>query len=602
STAVEMLGQPAATLLNDSDAPAESSLSDLIRRAIEEGEPQRAEFDLRGGKRTYFPARVVAVPVREENEITGAVVVFEDVTEHRRSEGALRRSETNYRALVDNAAYGIYRSSLEGKLLSVNPALVEMLGYDSAAELMAVDMARDLYTDSTERQRLIETLGQEELSRVETTWRKKDGKTIAVTLSNHRIVDEAGAIVGYEGIVEDVTERRQLEAQLRQAQKLEAVGQLTGGIAHDFNNVLTVIIANAELAKSSGLDHAELLDYVQEIERAAHGASTTVKRLLGFGRKADLNMVPANLTEIVNNLSPMLRTVTPESIELSIDGDDAVASAKADAGAVEQMIINLVNNAKDAMPKGGSLRVEVANAELDERHREFWPWIVPGRCVCISVSDTGEGMDEETKNRIFEPFYTTKPVGVGTGLGMAMVYGLMKQHGGFVHVDSEVSHGTTVKLYFPAVREAARRSTIKTPLPEEILHGSETILLVEDQDDVRRTGRRVLQRFGYNVLVAVNGEEALEIYHAHDGIDLIVSDLVMPKMGGRELYQALSQENPAVKFILSSGYREQDAIQRAEMTDELPFLEKPWSVPELVGKVREVLDADDPASVGETED
>jgi two-component system NtrC family sensor kinase len=403
--------------------------------------------------------------------------------------------------------------------------------------------------------------------------------------------DADGDLELFEMIVQDVSEQRRLEAQLRQAQKMEAIGQLTGGIAHDFNNLLSVITLNAQLvAASLEATPGEVLPELEDIQEAARKATTMTKQLLGFSRHADLRMVPTDLARVVAKLSSMMRRVLPENITIRIDAEEAVHAVRADAGAVEQMLLNLATNARDAMPDGGKLQIDVGEREVQEVTLASHPWITPGRYVCIRVRDSGIGMDEETRSRIFEPFFTTKAPGVGTGLGMAMVYGLTKQHGGFVTVLTALGRGTTIELYFPVVGEAAQPLDSVESL-DGVRGGSETILLVEDEDTLRRSAKRVLERYGYTVLVAADGQEGLERYRAHKTeIDLVVSDLIMPRVGGAQLHRTLREEGDRVRFLLASGYVGRESGGHEALDPSIPILRKPWALRDLLTRIRELLD------------
>ncbi len=366
--------------------------------------------------------------IHEDGEVTGCVNdtpvqmlgTVVDITERKRTEEELRRSEANYRELFEHATYGIYRSSPEGRFLAVNPALVKMLGYESEDELLGVEMSSDLYATAGTRFELIERLGAaERIDGVEVEWRCKDGGLITVRLTGRPVRNEAGDLECFEMIVDDVTEQHRLEARLRQAQKMEAVGQLTGGIAHDFNNLLTVIMANLELAATAlPREPAELWASFEDAQSAAQRGSTLVKKLLGFSRRERLKRQPVDLAALIGELLTMLRRVVPESIDISFQVQESVGNVLADSGAVEQMVLNLVTNARDAMPDGGELTIEVKRRRLDTTYVAVHPWVRPGEYISISVTDTGVGMDEATKERVFEPFFTTKAVGTGTGLGM----------------------------------------------------------------------------------------------------------------------------------------------------------------------------------------
>jgi PAS domain S-box-containing protein len=515
-----------------------------------------------------------------------------NITERRRVEDELRRSEAIYRALVDHAPYGIYLSSLDGTLLSVNPALVDMLGYGSEQELLGVSVLDELCAEPEACGALVERLQRSEpVDNVEMDWRRKDGRRVTVRLSGRPVHGDGGGFEGYQMIAEDVTERRVLEAQLRQAQKMEAIGQLTGGIAHDFNNVLTVILANADLVVSAlprelGQARADL----EDIQEAARRGTTLIRKLLGFSRRERLELQATDITQLVQDLSAMLRRVVPESIEIQLLAAEPDAVASADPGAIEQIVLNLATNSRDAMPDGGILRMETSRTWLDEGYRATHPWVDPGEYVCLTCTDTGVGMDEETKERVFEPFFTTKPPGEGTGLGMAMIYGLVKQHGGYVHVYSEPGEGTTVNVYFPAVTARVQEGAVASPAAEG-LRGDETVLLVEDEGGIRRATKRALEGQGYSVLLAADGEEALEVFHQHEAeIDLIVSDLVMPRLGGRQFYEALKEQGKDPRILFTSGYSAQDVRAGLGFLRDVPFLHKPWTLTDLFLRVREVLD------------
>ena len=381
------------------------------------------------------------------------------------------------------------------------------------------------------------------------------------------------------------------EEQLRQAQKMEAIGQLTGGIAHDFNNLLTVILTNAQFMEDALLPgQTGVRSDLKELVGAADRGRGMVRKLLSFSRREALSFRAVDLPRLVDELSSSLGRLLPASIRIRTSSDEHLPPAYADPGSVEQILLNLATNARDAMPDGGLLHIQVRRGWLDEEHRVTHGWGEPGEYVRLLVSDTGVGMDKSTAQKIFEPFFTTKAVGEGTGLGMAMIYGLVKQHNGYVQIQTEVGQGTTVTVYFPIARGSV---TASAPAPErvEMPGGTETILLAEDEEPVRRAARRVLERCGYTVLTSENGEEALRVFQAHrSDIDLVISDVIMPKAGGPELYAAIRSEAQDVKFIFMSGYSAQDVRGSVEISPTVPLIHKPWSVAELLNRVREVLD------------
>jgi PAS domain S-box-containing protein len=447
----------------------------------------------------------VAPLIGEDGAILGFLAIQRDVTQRKETERALRRSEASFRELVEHAAYGIYRSTPDGKFAAVNPALVHMLGYDTEAELLAVDMGRDLYSDPSERARMVARYeGRERIEGVEVQWKRKDGGQVTLRLSGRTVAGEDGNVQFYEMLAEDVTERRALEQQLRHAQKMEAIGQLTAGIAHDFNNILTTIMANAELAMTAvPPDDSQLQSDISEIRNAAQHAADMIKKLMAFGRREHIELEPMDLGAAVEETARTLRRVLPENIEIDVAVKETASVVEANQGALEQVLLNLGSNARDAMPNGGKLRLEIGDFTIDKDYRRTHGFGKPGPYVLLSVSDTGTGMDARTRERIFEPFFTTKPLGQGTGLGLAMVYGLLKQHGGFIDVYSEVGLGTTFRLFFPVSEESALSDAAAAV--SDLPHGNETVLVVEDEETIRRSAQRILERFGYRVLSAPDG-------------------------------------------------------------------------------------------------
>ena len=410
--------------------------------------------------------------------------------------------------------------------------------------------------------------------------------------TSEQLMDVLHRIEGIRTAAE-VAERRWLEAQLRQAQKLETIGQLAGGIAHDFNNILAVILANTELLASAlPPDRADLATHVEKVRDAARGGATMVRGLMGFSRRAELSFAAVDLREVVATLAQMVHAILPDNVELRVVAPSEPCIARADSGALQQILLNLVTNARDAMTAGGTVTIEVAPAPTRGSFPDSVPWVDAEAYFCVAVSDTGIGMDQATVARIFEPFFTTKAAGTGTGLGMAMVYGLTKQHGGFVHVYSEPGVGTTVKVYLPRSPEVAAGVAETVEAPHELQRGTETVLLVEDKDVLRTTTRRVLERLGYTVIEAQDGEEGLAAFGADaDRIDLILSDVLMPKLSGPELYRAVHATHPAARFLFTSGYTEADIEQRSLLAPGVRFVAKPWTLSDLARQVRAALDA-----------
>jgi two-component system, cell cycle sensor histidine kinase and response regulator CckA len=390
--------------------------------------------------------------------------------------------------------------------------------------------------------------------------------------------------------VDDVTDLRRAEEQLRIAQRLEAVGRLAGGVAHDFNNVLSVILSYAEFAIASVKEGDPLRDDLVRIHQAAARAAALTRQLLAFGRKQLLEPVVIAPNDVVSSMQSMMRRLIGEDIDLGFVLAADVGNVEADTSQLEQVLMNLVVNARDAMPLGGRITVETSNVELDAPYAEQHAGVRPGSYVALSIADTGSGMDAETKARLFDPFFTTKEAGKGTGLGLSTVYGIVKQSGGHIAVDSEVGRGTTFRIYLPRALAAVRASA-RTHALSMRPGGTETILVVEDEEELRRLANRILGRAGYSVLTAADGEEALQICKRHQGpIHLLLTDVVMPKMGGRELATRIVVERPTLKVLYTSGYTDDAIAHHGVLDPGVRFVAKPVTPAELTRKVREVLD------------
>ncbi|MEW5979019.1 MAG: PAS domain S-box protein [Acidobacteriota bacterium] len=514
----------------------------------------------------------------------------EDITGQRMAEEALRASEQRYRELVENASEVIYTHGLDGQLTSINRAGERITGYsrDEILRLNILDLvapsSRELALRLMKRQTSTATAANE------LTFVTRDGREVSMEISLRFLYEEQRAPTVL-GIARDVTQRRQFEAQLQQAQKMEAMGKLAGGIAHDFNNLLTGILGYSEMALAElPTEHAVRRD-LEEIRKIIGYASALTRQLLTFGRRQIATLESLNLTEFIVNMKDLLRRLIGEHIELRFETDLDLASVKADPGMIEQVVLNLALNARDAMPRGGRLLFETANVELDDGYAQGNRWPVrPGSYVMLAVTDTGIGMDAATQSRIFEPFFTTKDPGKGTGLGLSMVYGIVKQCGGYIWVYSQVGLGTTFKIYLPQTAQRVG-SKASSDFPAEHLHGSETILLVEDDVQVRKVSKGILEMNGYGVLEASDGEEAWALSNQHTGrIDLLVTDMIMPKLGGLELAERATASRPEMKVLYISGYARSNLFYHQGFQEDA-FLQKPFSLRALIGKVREVLDS-----------
>jgi PAS domain S-box-containing protein len=515
----------------------------------------------------------------------------------RSAQEGLRRSEINFRSLVTNAPYGICRCDSDGILLSANPALVGMLGYASASELVDRNLA-NLYADTQQWFVVADHFrSSQRFNGLIADWVRKDGIPITVRLSGRTIRDEHNTMF-FELFAEDVTEHRALEQQLRQAQKMEAVGRLAGGIAHDFNNLLMVISGYCEfLLERIGPDPA-VRGPAQEIANAANRATALTRQLLAFSRKQMLTPKILDLNAVVTENFKMLTRLIGEDIELVMVPGSDLGAAKADPGQIEQVIMNLAVNARDAMPHGGKLTIETANVTLDESYARLHPPAEPGEYVMLSISDTGIGMDAETQSRIFEPFFSTKGP-KGTGLGLSMVYGIVKQSGGYIWAYSEPGRGTSFKVYLPRVTQAGEIVVTQPAVAaNDVQPGRETVLLVEDEVTVLRLAREYLERQGYTVIDASDPETAILISNAHAGpIHLLLTDVVMPGMTGRELANQLCPRRPEMRVLYMSGYTENAIGRNGTLDAGIILLQKPFTLLTLKAKVREVLDAPFPKEV-----
>lgn len=512
--------------------------------------------------------------------------------ERKRSAEALRQSETRYRSLVESAVYGIYRCDLEGKFLDVNPALVAMLGYESAQAVLSLNPADDVFLSHSEQAGIMRDFQRGlRLTNIEVHWRHKEGHAITVRLSGC-MVKNADDTKVIEAIAEDVTARVTLENQFRQAQKMEAVGRLAGGVAHDFNNLITVIRGYAEVILDNAGPGEDATAKVEAIYQAANRAASLTRQLLAFSRKQMLELKPVDVNAIVIDLERLLRPLVGEDIEWRMELVPALNCTRADPGQIEQVFMNLVVNAKDAMPRGGKLTIATANVTLGEDIRRKYPYVQPGNYIMLAVSDTGQGMDKHTLDCVFEPFFTTKEQGKGTGLGLSTVYGIIKQTRGYIFAESELGKGSTFRIYLPKMEEAAEPLAPSPQAPSVAAQGSETILLVEDEECVRQLIRETLQSKGYKVLEADRGDTALQIAAAHSGrIDLLISDVVLPGMAGKELGRQLLATSPNTKALFLSGYTEEAIIHQKMLEPGSAFLQKPFMLQALARKVRDVLNA-----------
>ena len=529
-----------------------------------------------------------------ECDAAGRVVrmlgTIQDITERRRADEALRSSQDQYRALVDGVRDVIFALSPDGVLTALNPVFEEITGW-SRAEWLGRQFAELLHpADLPGALGLLQqVLRAEPRPTAQLRVRTRDGG-YRVGEFRAAVQRRDGAVVGILGIVRDITDRLTLEEQFRQAQKMEAVGQLAGGVAHDFNNLLTVISSYSELVLGALAPDDERRADLEEIQAAAARATALTRQLLAFSRRQVLQPTVLSLNAVVTHAENLLGRLMGEDVALVTRLDPALGSVKADAGQLEQVIMNLAVNARDAMPGGGTLTIETRNVEIGGAAAGAPESVVPpGGYVLLRVADTGTGMDAGTRARIFEPFFTTKEPGKGTGLGLATVYGIVKQSGGYIFVDSEPGRGAAFRVYLSRLAEPAAAGAAR-PLPPKSVAGSETVLLVEDEEAVRAVACQSLRRLGYTVLEARNGESAAQLAAAQGAIAILVTDVVMPGMNGRALADRLRARRPRLKVLFVSGYADNAVLQDGVLEPGLSFLQKPFTPEGLAQKVREVLD------------
>ena len=518
----------------------------------------------------------------------GISVVVLEITERKRAEQALTLSEARNRQIVENAVYAIFRISQQGTFLDPNPAAMRILGCSSEEDLRPPAVVRDIFRYPAQYAECLAACQQGRQAQFkDLEWKRRDGGIVVVHM-HLRWLDGEGGLGLAEVVAEDVTEVRAMERQLQQSQKFEAIGELAGGVAHDFNNVIGAILGWAELGIEQSRGNAQISERFARIREQADRAATLTRELLAFARRQVLQARMVDLNTITTNLVSFLDKVLRKDIELKVV-NAPLEAIKADATQIEQVLMNLCLNARDAMPQGGRLVIETEMADVDEFYCRFYPSVTAGRYAVLSVSDTGVGMDAATKERIFEPFFTTKEHG-SSGMGLATVYGIVRQHGGFIHVYSEPGHGSLFRVYLPAAAAAGgpvAEAPAKTSAPTE-LRGTETVLLAEDHDSIREMARQTLVGLGYRVLSAADGEEALRLCEQEKPA-LAILDLVMPKLGGLETAAALTANFESLAILFTSGYS-QEARSLEDAGYEPRYLQKPYSPSNLSRIVREILD------------
>ena len=513
-----------------------------------------------------------------------------EVAERNRAEQELADLNRRLEAVIDASPLAIIRLDLQGTVRAWSRAAEQLFGWREE-EVLGRPLPTVPEGQSQEFQALLErTARGEVLTGYTTRRRRKDGTLADIRLWTAPLFGSSGEVRGKIAIVADITEQTRLEQQLTHSQKMEAIGRLAGGVAHDFNNVITVVSGYGHMILDGVQNDPDLCEAAEEVLKAAERAAALANQLLTFSRHQVIQPKVVEINVLVRDMARMLRRVLGEQIDLQVVARPEVGLVRADVGQIEQVLMNLVVNARDAMPAGGTLTVETANVVLDENFSRTHSGVGPGNYVMLAVSDTGTGMDPETKSHIFEPFFTTKERGKGTGLGLSIVYGIIKQHGGDIWVYSEPEKGTTFKIYLPQVA-AGSAADVAEDAASSRMFGDETVLLVEDEPGVRKLVRGVLEQYGYSVLEAGSGREALEMEKGRQGrIDLLLTDVVLPEMSGRDVANALSVSRPGIKVLYLSGYTDHVVIDRGVLAEGASFLQKPFTPEVLARKLREVLD------------
>jgi two-component system cell cycle sensor histidine kinase/response regulator CckA len=506
-------------------------------------------------------------------------------------EQAEQLHEQKYRTMFEEGVIGMFQSTREGKLLRVNSAMAVMFGYGSPQEMLTsvTNLADQLYAEADRLDEFVMLMEKQGAVRnFECQLCRRDAKSIWVS-ANVRAIRENGATVRYEGTVSDITQRKLLEEQLAHSQKMEAVGRLAGGVAHDFNNAIGVIIGYTALLGERLAGDAKAVHYGEQISKAGHQAASLTRQLLAFSRKQVVQPAVLDLNAVVTNTEKMLRRLIGEDVDLTVNLGVDVGYIRGDRGQLEQVLLNLAVNARDAMPQGGKLVIETLNSRLGASAVSQHPCAQPGDYLVLSVSDTGCGMDKDIQAHIFEPFFTTKPLGKGTGLGLSTVYGIVTQNNGHIWVYSEPGKGTCFKIFFPVTDRTVTGG--ETALHGTITGGAETILLVEDDDSMRELTYCCLESSGYKVLGAANGEQAIQAADRNDGpIHLLLTDVVMPGISGKQLAASLSACRPETKVLYMSGYTADLMADHGVLETGIGFLEKPFTKESLLRSVRDLMD------------
>jgi len=591
----DAFGKPLGQVLRALAAATDPNPEKLALLAMRErrvvGLPEDASLIPKTGSACPIDDSVAPIRSRMGNVI-GAVIVFRDATQRRRTEAALIEAEARYRDIFENAVIGMFQSTPDGRYLRVNQAMATMYGFDSPQEMTDAvsDPASGAEADTTLREAFKHVANEPGvIGAVSLEVLRRDGTRLS-TIVNARVVRDAdGATLYYEGTQEDVTDRKRLQAQFEHAQRMEAVGRLAGGVAHDFNNVLSIIVGYSDIAERKAESQRPIQKEIAQIKNAADRASRLTMQLLGFSRQQVIQPVVLNLSRVVSDMSAMLERLVGEDINISLKLSDDLGLILADRVQIEQILLNLAVNARDAMPQGGRINIETMNVIVDKEYVKQHPPSTSGPFVMVAFSDTGHGIDKTLLPKIFEPFFTTKEPGKGSGLGLATVYGIVKQNNGNIWVYSEPGLGTTFKIYFPKVDLSETLTVAESPHTSQ--HGTETILVVEDDLDIREVACTILTAAGYNVIRAENTTAAIEVARStFQRIDLLLTDIIMPGMSGVELRDRVRALRPDIKALYMTGYAGQELSRRGLLKSDAPVVQKPFDAYTLLANVRTVLD------------
>lgn len=569
--------------------PVAERVKQLFRASQPEATPPTERLEMVTGPEERFPAEVTFRLVRF-NDSDYVVAVARDLSQRILAEQALREREKKYRTLVESSPLGIALYDLNGNIVELNSALPKMMCSPSLEATRAVNLFTfPLLVRAGLSDAMMECVKSGEHIVGEYPYTTKWGKSLHIRLHVSPVRDREERVVGGLVFCEDISENKRLEEQIRQAAKMEAIGRLAGGVAHDFNNLITAMLGYATLILQQLPQNSQIRDKVEQITGAAKRAASLTRQLLAFSRKQMLDVRPLNLNTSIREFEPILRRLIGEDISLVVHLEPSLRHVLADPGQMEQILMNLAANARDSMPEGGTLTIGTQNVELDPSLLEDKRDLSPGSYVSLSVSDTGAGMDAHTLAHIFEPFFTTKAKGTGTGLGMATVYGVVKQHRGHISVWSELDYGTTFTVHFPVVDEPTEK-IFADATARRHARGTATVLVVEDEEIVRNLACEALETLGYSTLNAADPEEAIRICKRHNGvIDLVLSDVVLPQMDGKSLFAVLSRIRPQMKVLYVSGYTESFIVRHGVLDRDVHFLQKPFTVDKLAAKVNEVL-------------